>query len=87
MTEPAYVAATLAWCNRLRAQDGKKPLRRLPRGRRGSPESCPCGKATGWNVRRFTARRRVEWVNAPPGVTRFVRAFDAGELPEYEAKR
>jgi hypothetical protein len=86
MDEPGYVAETLAWCNKRRKERGKKPLKKLPKGRRYQAFSCPCGKATGLWV-------ASEWIgshargNIPRSVSRFIVAFDAGRLPQYEAKR
>lgn len=85
--EPAYVAATLRWCNKRRAEKGEKPLKRLPKGMRHNPYSCPCGKAAHLAVGTQT------WCPLdysgpdkplPKSVQRFVVAFDTGELPQYE---
>jgi hypothetical protein len=94
MTEPAYVAETLAWCNLRRAEQGKRPLKKLPKGERRNALSCPCGAAIGLRVGQyayFTATKRPSTSTClgelPPAVTRFVIAFDAGRLPQYEATR
>lgn len=86
MAEPKYVAETLAWCNSLRKKDGKPPLKRMPKGRKMDPSSCPCGKACGWDVfTTFAARNKVR-VLMPESVIDFVAAFDNGRLPQYEIK-
>ncbi len=90
--EPAYVAETLAWCNRQRKKQGKGPLKKLPKGRRGDPTSCPCGAATGLYV--FVDE--AEHYDAGSGdriyvpINRFVKDFvlnfDSGLLPQYVKK-
>lgn len=89
--DPSYVAETLAWCNKLRAADKKKPLLRLPKGKRMDAESCPCGKASGWVVRFVVATRIVgldrQIIYLPRSVIRFVTAFDKGSLPQYDATK
>jgi len=83
--EPGFVAETLAWCNELRAKDGKPPLARLPLGRRNRADSCPCGKATGWRVDEdVTWRHGAPILDTPPAVRIFIGAFDSGRLPQYE---
>lgn len=88
--EPQYVAATLDWCNARRAEQGRPPLKRLPKGARFDSSTCPCGEATGLHVYHYTAWRpgtlRPVLV-VPRSVRRFVAAFDSGRLPQYEAKR
>jgi hypothetical protein len=85
--EPQYVTATLAWCNRMRATRGDKPLKRLPKGTPKDGESCPCGTAANVFV-------SSDWWSelgnfgpehpTPRCVQRFVAAFDSGKLPQYE---
>jgi hypothetical protein len=85
MTEPAFVAETLAWCNEIRAAQGKPPLDRLPKGKRADPKSCPCGTATGADVAfefYYLPRDRKEY-SLPEPVRKFVRAFDQGMLLQY----
>lgn len=85
--EPPFVEETLAWCNRLRARDGKRQLKRLPVGKPRDPLSCPCGKATGRKV--LSERYSVPSGYAPlPSYVRlFVIAFDNGDLPQYRVPR
>lgn len=45
-----YYDSMLGWCNERRAEDGKKPLKKLPDGIPGDPTSCPCGEASGWKI-------------------------------------
>jgi hypothetical protein len=86
--EPAYVAATLKWCNERRKEKGKKPLKKMPKGRIADPSSCPCGRtadlivgAEEWRPQGSTP----DDYNPTPGpVRKFVYAFDAGRLPQYE---
>jgi hypothetical protein len=84
--EPGYVTETLAWCNQRRAERGKKPLKRLPKGKRMVASSCPCGKATGLSVfphyydGSFNGWRQ----KTPEAVANFIVAFDDGKLPEYD---
>jgi hypothetical protein len=93
VSESTYIAETLAWCNALRKERGKAPLKKLPRGERYEGESCPCGKATGLFVERYGAyvsRQEFERsaaslvANTTPSVRRFIGAFDLGDLPQYE---
>jgi hypothetical protein len=84
--EPAYVAATLRWCNARRKEQGKEPLEKLPKGERNDATSCPCGKATGLWV--YVEQYDDTDFNAHPTprcVQQFVPAFDAGKLPQYDA--
>ena len=90
MNEPAFVAETLAWCNKMRDERGLEPLARLPKGDVGDPRSCPCGKATGLHVEWWAAYEPLsDWQERPPicslpdAVQQFVKAFDRGELPQY----
>lgn len=84
LTEPPFVFETLAWCNDRRAEDGKPPLGKLPRGKRRAASSCPCGAATGWLVYGDgKAERGDKELNLPEGVRRFVAEFDEGLLPQY----
>lgn len=89
--EPAFVAETLSWCNTQRIQQGKSPLKRLPKGRLRDGESCPCGTATGLFVTRTKFYKAVNSVDAigglPESVKAFVDAFDEGLLPQYESAR
>lgn len=86
MDEPSFVVETLAWCNERRAERDMEPLKRLPKGRRSDPESCPCGKATGLKVRVRTYREGDSDtpLPLPVAVEDFVEAFDGGELPQYD---
>jgi hypothetical protein len=92
MSEPAFVAATLAWCNERRAERGKKPLKKLPKGRRMDAKSCPCGAATDLTVYSIgfgppgSLPSLGELRPLPKSVSAFVSAFDNGELPQYEAQ-
>lgn len=94
MSELQFVAGTLAWCNERRAEQRKKPLEKLPKGYRRDGSSCPCGKATGLHVTRFSYGppdyianpQATKLGDLPQAVVTFVAAFDAGELPQYEAK-
>lgn len=85
-SEPLYVAETLAWCNSKRVEQNLEPLTQLPLGKRSDGNSCPCGKASGWHVLTGWARRSEhdEWQMLPAGVKLFIKAFDDGELPQYE---
>jgi len=90
--EPAFVAETLKWCNEHRARRGLEPLKRLPKGKRGDSNSCPCGSATGlvvgptlcWELLQPTGCRRFP---LPTPVRLFVEHFDDGRLPQYDAER
>lgn len=86
MSEPAFVAATLAWCNDMRAVKGMEPLDVLPKGRRYDGASCPCGTATGLHVQACNAydpEDRAWLCELPDGVKCFVQQFDIGNLPQY----
>jgi hypothetical protein len=82
--EPEYVALTLRWCNGLRKKNGKKPLKKLPRGRMFEATSCPCGKATGaivgYGFYDFNGKEGI----IPYSVRQFVDAFDDGRFPQYQ---
>jgi len=85
--EPPCVAATLAWCNEMRAKYGRgEPLERLPKGKRKEPESCPCGKSTGLSVGplSYGLIGKGSRLNLPELVSEFVREFDGGRLPQYD---
>ena len=89
--EPKYVAATLKWCNTRRKEQGKKPLKRMPQGYRSDPGSCPCGKTAklhvGTELWRFQSESSYyDDKSLPRRVQEFVKAFDSGELPQYELK-
>ena len=84
--EPAFVAATLRWCNARRKERGKKPLKRLPKGKRNDASSCPCGNATGllvWSDS-FSESDTSNDTPIPVSVKRFVENFDNGRLPQYD---
>lgn len=87
--EPRYVRLTLEWCNRQRKKQGKKPLKRLPKGNIGSIASCPCGSAAGLYVGLITywdynnTTKCVNYKLLPKSVKTFVREFDRGHLPQY----
>ena len=87
--EPKYVAATLKWCNARRKEQGKKPLKRMPKGKIWEPDSCPCGKAAklyvSVRVWGFQGEKCYDKF-LPRRVRAFVKAFDAGKLPQYELK-
>jgi hypothetical protein len=83
------VRATLAWCNERRAEKGLDPLKKLPKGRKTDPLSCPCGTATGLCVNSYNysdpAKNRGKLLlgSLPKEVQEFVKEFDAGNLPKY----
>ena len=82
--EPAYVAATLAWCNERRTEQSKEPLHRLPKGKRNDGDSCPCGKATEMFVGDVCASFKEKMISTPAKVADFIHAFDEGRLPQYD---
>lgn len=91
MSEPQFVAETLAWCNERRAEKDLEPLDALPKGKREDPQTCPCGRATGlWVDSEAYGIDQESWARNPiplPGaVTDFVAAFDDCELPQYDEK-
>lgn len=90
MSRHAIVNGTLKWCNRQREKKGKKPLKKLPKGEKLNPESCPCGRATGLHVDMESAIDNhsglyVDHVRIPlpKSVKLFVKMFDNGQFPEY----
>ena len=85
--DPAYVKEVLKWCNARRKEKGKKPLKKLPKGYPDDARSCPCGKATGLKVYRLSYRDLDAGIfgRITKSVRRFVDAFDAGQLPQYDA--
>ncbi len=91
MNEPAFVQETLDWCNKRRKENGKSPLDNLPKGRRHQGDSCPCGEATGLVVgltgyfKRNPKDLQLDHLgDVPPSVTKFVKEFDNGKLPQYD---
>src|SRR5690242_20111147 len=86
MEEPWFVAEALAWCNEMRAEEGKRPLKKLPKGTRDDSKSCPCAKATGLRIShtRWETMDGREDGCLPRSVIDFVFAFDDGELPQYD---
>jgi hypothetical protein len=84
-TDPDYVPKVLAWCNDLARKQGKPTYERLPLGYRGDGESCPCGQITGWHVGVLFCEREDSMITTPDFVRDFVRDFDAGKLPQYDA--
>lgn len=91
----------LAYVNRLRKQLGRRPLKRLPKGEVCCAESCPIARAlkptdgyaevddTEIVVVRgagFDAREVLK-TKPPRYVTRFVRHFDNGLIPELVSRR
>jgi hypothetical protein len=87
MTKNQIISNTLRWCNAQRKKQGKKPLLKLPKGHRGKPESCPCGKATGLCVGYSLAYDNKTGKSIrmlPESVRRFVLMFDGGQIPELE---
>jgi hypothetical protein len=94
--EPHYVKDTLDWCNERRKEQGKEPLKKLPKGKIGDGYTCPCGKATGlyvgtrgWDVTQEEYDDSYGGPNFkrnPESVKEFVRAFDQCKLPQYLAK-
>lgn len=87
--DPSYVADTLAWCNEKRKEKSMEPLDKLPKGKKGDGESCPCGAATELVVGTRTYRERYDPINSNPlpyGVMMFVESFDNGLLPQYDAE-
>lgn len=86
--EPAYVAATLRWCNARRKEQGLKPVVKLPKGWRGDANTCPCGKLIGKPVWSESWGGEFPFTSTgilPAQVSAFVAAFDAGRLPQYDA--
>ncbi len=84
-----YEAEALAWCNKRRAERGKKPIKKLPKGRKMSTDSCPCAKATPTKV----GLTRWWWRDCsvldkghllPFSVCQFVEFFDTGYYPHLE---
>lgn len=63
--------AVLAWVNRIRKLDGKRPLKRLPKGDKSDAYSCPIARATGRGIVGYEH----------PAVGKFVDNFDAGKYP------
>lgn len=75
---------TLAFVNRIRVEQGRRPLRRLPKGTYGFYE-CPVAVATGMRVSWFDADHGPSYLDlhkAPRYVGEFVLAFDTGRIPE-----
>ena len=75
--------------NHIREADGQEPLTAMPCGNPGDVAACPIARALtyGDDVALVT-RARIQYLYAdreikiPMALARFVRAFDARELPE-----
>jgi hypothetical protein len=81
----AYEAA-LRFANRVRKEEGLKPLKRLPKGWRHDSRACPLAEATGYEA--GTSELIVglcEFRRYPRDVRRFVSKFDKGKYPELVA--
>ena len=91
-TEPKYVAKTLAWVNRVRAEHGKKPLKRLLRGYASACWDCPIANSLAVVAAKYKVDVTIErqryalgdmWEPLPKYVTTFLDAFDKLRLPQY----
>ena len=75
-----FVQSTLAWCNKRRIEQGKKPLAKMPKGNPRDPLTCPCGVAAGVAVGRSSWLTPEEYENRnKPGAINFGSAFDLHE--------
>jgi hypothetical protein len=80
-------------CNERRKEQGKKPLKKIPKGKLYDPLSCPCGIASGLKVGVGLWASDLDKILArnphakltPECVRQFVHAFDTGKLPQYIA--
>jgi hypothetical protein len=79
-------AAVLAWVNDIRDDQGRPALAALPRGTRGDMRRCPIAKATGLFIDGTYARSDVADVRMPRDARAFALAFDAGNLPQFDAR-
>lgn len=78
----------LDWCNRVRADLGKKPRTRLTRGRRNTETQCPIAHTIG-NCS-VTEKRVVVGCRlfpVPKYVARWIQRFDRGEFSYLELLR
>lgn len=82
----------LAFCNRIREEQGLKPIKKLPRGVQRSNTCCPVARAlqpldpcvNGRTVR-FNTRNDNFWRATkilPKYVGTFIGRFDRGDFPE-----
>lgn len=87
MTHAQLKANALRWANRQRAKQGKRSLKRLPKGmRHAGADACPLANATGFLVMSGSYRPTgYRLYKLPDRVCKFVGAFDAGFYPELEA--
>ena len=77
----------LAYVNRIRKELGKKPIKRLPKGERRSPVSCPIARGIGSGARfSGVAITPNGHYDAPQYVRNFVYLFDSGQYPELVRK-
>jgi len=82
----------LAWINRQRVNlQKRKPLKRIPKGYRRSPQYCPIAKALNTKfkvmaetrfVKVYDAEGKIHKVNYPLVVKNFVYEFDNERLPK-----
>lgn len=87
-----FVKETLEWVNRERAALGfGGPLDDLPKGITGECKHCPIARALGYDAE--VSSVEVFYYGYPEGdivvelpecAVQFVRAFDDGDLPEYD---
>lgn len=79
-------AKALAWCNARRQEKGKRPLKKMPKGRQQDQMSCPCGRTCKLWVDSLVWKFCDDPVYAknrplPKYMQRFVEKFDEGEFP------
>ena len=84
--ERQFLRDVLREVNALRRDRGMKPLRRNPKGTTEHAFDCPIAKATGAGV----DMGRIDFEDGgglptPLVLAEFVRRFDKGELPRFEA--
>lgn len=95
ITTSRTIQLTLAFVNRLRAQQGRKPLQRMPKGQPGSRISCPIAVALRFNRMQssvtesyidFPLRngpsKTVGPMRIPQYVKDFIGEYDRRNIPE-----
>ena len=77
----------LAYVNRIRKKLGKKPIKRLPKGDKKQPDSCPIRNGLGFGSvgDLFITGLGME-LKTPRYVAKFIHDFDSGKHPELVRK-
>lgn len=92
-TYTAHDKRVLAWCNRIRAKLGKKPVRYIRKGMRDKTCDCPLANTIGdVSLGTNDGNTNTDWREdrmffcVPRVASAWIRDFDTGKLPHFIAK-